>query len=248
MHSAPLAQPRHSMVVASQTGVAAVQGACVLGAQPRHAPATVQTRGAVQLSGERVQASHVEVVELQIGVVPMHPESSAGSQSTQAPPTHCWAVQSVVSRHSTQAPAVSSQNGVAPVQAAPVPHTHARSTHASVPSASQATPQAVHCEAPTPTHVGVPPTSQQSSFAAHPSWVVESQAGISASGPASSSGPASMPASIAPESGSMRSRSNSVTMLHPAIKRQMAKANGCVRSTASPRGAMPHGARRRAPS
>lgn len=89
MHSAALAQPRHSVLSPSQMGVVRVsQPSCVAGSQPPHAPEGVHTKMPGQLSGSIVHASHSSDA-LQMGVLPEQPELSVRSQSTHRPPTHC---------------------------------------------------------------------------------------------------------------------------------------------------------------
>jgi hypothetical protein len=156
MHSAASVQPRQAVDSSSQIGVVRVVQS-ELSLQPPHTPVAVHSRGAGQLSGAMVHPSQVLVAGLQIGVGPLHPELSLGSHWTQLPPTHCSPPQSVASRHSTHAPASSSQSGVAPLHAAPSPQRHSRSTHALLASASQAVPHALHCAAPTAMQRGEPP-------------------------------------------------------------------------------------------
>lgn len=156
MHSAASVQPRQAVVASSQIGVVRVAQS-ELSLQPPQTPLSVHSRGAGQLSGAIVHPSQVLVAALQIGVGPLHPELSLGSHSTQLPPTHCSPAQSLASRHATHAPAASPQSGVAPLHAAPSPQRHSRATHALLASASQGTPHAPHCAAPTATQDSAPP-------------------------------------------------------------------------------------------
>lgn len=202
MHSSWLAQARHSVLSASQMGVVRVSHpSWVPGSQPPHAPEGVHTRMPGQLSGSMPHASHSSLA-LQIGVSPEQPELSLRSQSTQRPETHCRSVQSLASRHSTQAPAASSQSGVAPAQAGPSPHRHVRSTQALLESAVHAVAHASHCPEPVATQTGPLPPGQHSSLGPQPACVAGSQA------------PPSTAASIPPSP--MRLRSNVTARLHAA--------------------------------
>ena len=79
--------PRQVEVPVSQKGVVPEQPA-LLPLHPTQAPDPLQAVGAAQFSGAAVHASQVFDAGLQIGVVPEHPELSAGSQTSQALPTH----------------------------------------------------------------------------------------------------------------------------------------------------------------
>jgi hypothetical protein len=83
MHSASVSQARQEVVAGSQMGlVAAAQPAWVVGSHPAQAPLEVQVSGGGQAADPEVQGSHSNVAGLQIGVVPEHPDASAGSHPT----------------------------------------------------------------------------------------------------------------------------------------------------------------------
>jgi hypothetical protein len=110
-HSASLMQPRHMLGFALRLQMGAVgfvQSAMSLAVQPPQAPLGVHTGLPGQLSGDALHASHVNVVALQIGVLPPQPLLFVGSQAAQVPWMHCVRPppvrsQSLASRHCTQA-------------------------------------------------------------------------------------------------------------------------------------------------
>jgi hypothetical protein len=87
--------------------VGVVQSVAAL-AQPPQAPLATQASAPGQLSGLALQRSQLFDVALQIGVLPVQPELSAGLQAEHWPPTH-WDLpsgrpwQSAASRHSAHA-------------------------------------------------------------------------------------------------------------------------------------------------
>jgi hypothetical protein len=186
MHSALLAQPRHTLGLALrlQIGVVGVvQSAASFAVQPPQAPLGVHTAAAPgQLSGLARQASQRSVFELQIGVFPLQPALFIGSHCAQVPRTHCMPVeQSLASRHCTQLARAPSptQWGVVPEHAAPPPQPHTRSLQVLAAVGEQPCPQSLQLVSVTGRHDPL----QHSRLRPQSAWVSQAAGGALSSSP-----------------------------------------------------------------